>query len=102
MEKSAKDVMQEIIFSAVVDSISALRDASNGMPNVLLREFNAINSNVTFTDLPKEMQTSINDATRSAFNRLLKEGYAVSPEKMVIKMPRRNDIPKRSPNRRGP
>lgn len=78
MEKSATDVMQEIIFAAVVDSLGALKTASKGMPNTLLRDINAIHTNSTFADLPKELQTTITASVRAAFNRLLKEGYSVS------------------------
>lgn len=79
MAKSATDVMQEIIFSAVIDSLTALKAASGGVPNSLLRDVNAIHANATFADLPKDLQVSIAASVRAGFNRLLKEGYAVSP-----------------------
>ncbi len=79
MTKSATDVMQEIVFSAVIDSIVALKAASKGLPNTLLRDLNAIHSNTTLADLPKELQDSIAATVRAAFTRLLKEGYSVSP-----------------------
>lgn len=79
MTKSATDVMQEVIVSAVLDAIDALKGASKGMPNTLLRDINAIHANAAFADLPKELQTAIGANVRSAFNRLLKEGYSVSP-----------------------
>jgi hypothetical protein len=78
MAKSATDVMQEIVFSAVIDSIDALKRASKGMPNTLLRDVNALHANSTFADLPKELQATITASVRAAFNRLLKEGYSVS------------------------
>ena len=78
MTKSATDVMQEIIFSAVIDSISALKTASKGMPNTLLRDLNAVHANTTFADLPAELQSAITASVRAAFSRLLKEGYVVS------------------------
>jgi hypothetical protein len=78
MTKSATDVMQEIVFSAVIDSILALKSASKGMPNTLLRDLNAVHANTTFADLPKELQATIAASVRAAFTRLLKEGYAVS------------------------
>ncbi|AQR72805.1 hypothetical protein [Sphingomonas sp. LM7] len=80
MAKSATDLMQEILFSTVLDSIVALKDASNGLPNPLLRELNSIHPNTTFADLPKEVQASIATNVRSAFTRLLKEGYSVAPQ----------------------
>ncbi|HLL59316.1 MAG TPA: hypothetical protein VK391_05435 [Allosphingosinicella sp.] len=79
MSKSATDVMQEIIFAAVVDSLDALKSASKGLPNNLLRDINAIHTNSTFADLPKELQATITASVRGAFNRLLKEGYSVAP-----------------------
>src|SRR5687768_14115469 len=78
MTKSATDLMQEIIFSAVLDSLAALKSASKGLPNTLLRDINSIHANTTFADLPKEVQSSITSSVRSAFTRLLKEGYSVS------------------------
>lgn len=80
MAKSATDLMQEILFSTVLDSIVALKDASNGLPNPLLRELNSIHPNTTFADLPKEVQGAIATNVRSAFTRLLKEGYSVAPQ----------------------
>lgn len=79
MKKSATDVMQEILFAAVIDGVVALKEASKGMPNTLLRDVNAIHPNATFADLPKELQAAINNGVRTAFTRLLKEGYAVAP-----------------------
>jgi hypothetical protein len=78
MAKSATDLMQEILFSTVLDSIVALKDASNGLPNPLLRELNSIHPNTTYADLPKEVQSAIATNVRSAFTRLLKEGYSVA------------------------
>ena len=79
MTRSATDVMQEIIFAAVVDSLDALKSASKGVPNTLIRDIGAIHTNSTFSDLPKELQATITASVRSAFNRLLKEGYSVAP-----------------------
>lgn len=79
MPKSATDVMHEIIFSAVVDAVGALKSLSNGVPNALLRDINAIHANATFADLPSELQASVTASVRAGFNRLLKEGYAISP-----------------------
>ena len=78
MTKSATDLMQEIIFSAVLDAVAALKSGSQGLPNNLLRDVNSIHANTTFADLPKEVQSSIAASVRSAFTRLLKEGYSVS------------------------
>ena len=79
MTKSATDVMQEIVFAAIVDSLDALKAASKGVPNTLLRDIGAIHTNSTFADLPKELQSTITASVRGAFNRLLKEGYSVAP-----------------------
>jgi hypothetical protein len=78
MTKSATDVMHEIILSAVTESLEALKSASKGMPNTLLRDINAIHPNAAFSDLPRELQAAISSNVRAAFNRLLKEGYSVS------------------------
>jgi hypothetical protein len=78
MQRSANEVMHDIIYAAVVDAIVALRGASGGLPNNLVREIGAIHVNSTFADLPKEVQAAITGSTRSAFTRLLKEGYSVA------------------------
>lgn len=88
MSKSATDVMQEIIFSAVIDSIAALKAGSGGMQNALLRDLNAVHANTTFADLPKPLQAAIGESVRSAFTKLLKEGYAVSDRKLAQTGPR--------------
>ena len=79
MPKAATDVMQSIIFSAVADAFDALKAASKGVPNTMLREIQAVHRNATFADLPKELQSTIIASVRGAFNRLLKEGYSVAP-----------------------
>jgi hypothetical protein len=79
MQRAANDVMQSILFSAMLDGLAALKRASGGLPNQLLRDVQAIHPNVTFADLPKELQDSIAQSTRAAFTQLLKEGYAVGP-----------------------
>jgi hypothetical protein len=79
MPKAATDVMQAIIFAAVADAFDALKAASKGVPNTMLREIQAVHRNATFADLPKELQEAINASVRSAFTQLLKEGYAVAP-----------------------
>lgn len=102
MAKSATDVMQEIIFAAVMDSLGALKTASKGVPNALLRDLNAIHANATFADLPAELQSAIIASVRAAFNRLLKEGYSVTHGDAP---PPRTPPPRRPPPsgpRRGP
>ena len=79
MPKAATDVMQAIIFSAVADAFDALKAASKGVPNTMLRDIQAVHRNATFADLPKELQDAINASVRTAFTQLLKEGYAVAP-----------------------
>ena len=63
------DVMQSIIFSAMLDGIAALKRASGGLPNQLLRDVQAIHPNVTFADLPKELQDQIAESTRVGLHR---------------------------------
>ncbi len=104
MPRAATEVMQSIIFSAVLDGIAALKRASGGLPNQLLRDVQAIHPNVTFADLPKELQTAIVEGTRSAFTQLLKEGYAVGPRQQMQQSRPMDRVPERQRplDRRGP
>ena len=79
MKKSATEVMQEILSAATIDAVMALKAASKGLPNTLLRDINAIHGNTTLADLPPELQQAIAASVRGAFARLLKEGYSVAP-----------------------
>src|SRR5690348_371306 len=100
MARAASDVMQSIIFSAVLDGIAALKRSSGGLPNQLLRDVQAIHPNVTFADLPKELQDQIAETTRAAFTQLLKEGYAVGPRQQMQQSRPMDRVPER--DRRGP
>ena len=103
MQKAANDVMQSILFSAIIDAVAALKRASGGLPNQLLRDVQAIHPNVTFADLPKELQDQIAESTRSAFSQLLKEGYAVGPRPQMQQSRPLDRVPERQrPDRRGP
>jgi hypothetical protein len=104
MARAATDVMQSIIFSAVLDGIAALKRASGGLPNQLLRDVQAIHPNVTFADLPKELQDQIAENTRTAFTQLLKEGYAVGPRQQMQQSRPMDRVPERQrpTDRRGP
>jgi hypothetical protein len=99
MPRAANDVMQSIIFSAVLEAVAALKRASGALPNQLLRDVQAIHPNVTFADLPKALQDQIVVSTRAAFSQLLKEGYAVGPRQTQQQASRPMD---RVPDRRGP
>ncbi len=79
MPKSATEVMQDIVTAAVIDGIQAMKAASKGLPNNLLRDLGAIHANTAPADLPPELQAAIQASVRAAFTRLLKEGYSVSP-----------------------
>ena len=100
MPRAANDVMQSIIFSAILDGIAALKRASGGLPNQLLRDVQAIHPNVTQGDLPKELQDAIAESTRAAFTQLLKEGYAVGPRQQMQQTRPMDRVPER--DRRGP
>jgi hypothetical protein len=100
MPRAANDVMQSILFSAVLDGIAALKRASGGLPNQLLRDVQAIHPNVTFADLSKELQDALVESTRSAFTALLKEGYAVGPRQQMQQSRPIDRVPER--DRRGP
>jgi hypothetical protein len=111
MVKSATEVMHEVLFAAVVDSVAAFKAASNGVPNTLLRDLNSVHANTTFADLPKELQATIDKSVRAAFTRLLKEGYLISPAGANVTKPSakprepahapgsRTSLPKRAPPR---
>src|SRR5689334_9879111 len=100
MQRSANEVMQSIIFSAILDGLAALKTASRGLPNQLLRDVQAIHPNVTFADLPKELQDAIAESTRAAFTQLLKEGYAVGPRQQMQQTRPMDRVPER--DRRSP
>ena len=103
MQKAANDVMQAILFSAILDGVAALKRASRGLPNQLLRDVQAIHPNVTFADLPRELQDQIAESTRAAFTQLLKEGYAVGPRQQMQQSRPLDRVPERQrPDRRGP
>jgi hypothetical protein len=105
MARAATEVMQSIIFSAVLDGVAALKRASGGLPNQLLRDVQAIHPNVTFADLPKDLQDAIAESTRAAFTQLLKEGYAVGPRQQMQQSRPMDRVPERrgppAPDRRG-
>src|SRR6059058_6218847 len=103
MPRAASEVMQSVIFSAILDGIAALKRASGGLPNQLLRDVQAIHPNVTFADLPKELLDQIAESTRSAFSQLLKEGYAVGPRQQMQQSRPIDRVPERQrTDRRGP
>ncbi len=103
MEKSATDIMQDAIVAAVLDAVVAWKAASGGLQNALARDLGAVHPNTTFADLPKEVQAAVRESTRAAFNRLLKEGYAVAKgaqPRMPPSGPRPDGPPR--PRPRGP
>lgn len=105
MTRAASDVMQSVIFSAVLDALAALKKGSGGLPNQLLRDVQAIHPNVTFADLPKDVQDSIAQSTRAAFTQLLKDGYAVGPKAEMQQSRPMDRVPervRRPDDRRGP
>jgi hypothetical protein len=104
MQRAANEVMQSIIFSAVLDAVAALKAASGGLPNQLLRDVQAIHPNVTFADLPKQLQDAIAESTRTAFTQLLKDGYAVGPRQQMQTTRPLDRVPdrQRQGDRRGP
>lgn len=106
MPKAAADVVRSILFSAVIDAIEALRAASKGLPNTMLRDLQSIHRNTAFDDLPKEVQDSIAAGVRSAFNELSKEGYAVGPRSAIQQSRPMDRVPERQrpgpSDRRGP
>jgi hypothetical protein len=102
MQRPANEVMQAVIFSALLDAVEALKRASGGLPNQLLRDVQAIHRNVTFADLPRELQDAIVESTRTAFTQLLKEGYAVGPRQAMQQSRPLDRVPERDRRPRGP
>jgi hypothetical protein len=103
MQRAANEVMQSVLFSAVLDAIAALKAGSGGLPNQLLRDVQAIHPNVTFADLPKAVQDALAASTRAAFTQLLKEGYAVGPRQQMQATRPMDRVPerdRRTPNDR--
>jgi len=100
MQRAATEVMQSIIFAAVVDALDALKAASRGVPNNMLRDIQAVHRNALFSDLPKELQDAITNSVRSAFTQLLREGYAVGPKQTMQQSRPMDRVPERE--RRGP
>lgn len=107
MPKSATELMQEILFATLVDSVGALRTSAGGLPNRLVSAVNAIHPNTAFADLPKELQDAIAANVRAAFTRLLKEGYVVTqsnapPQRPPPATPARTDRPPTGRRPNGP
>ncbi|HXG81005.1 MAG TPA: hypothetical protein VNJ05_04315 [Sphingomicrobium sp.] len=107
MQRAASDVMQSVILSAVIDALEAMKAASKGVPNLMLRDLQSVHRNTTFADLPKAVQDSIAQSVRAAFTQLLKEGYAVGPKQAVQQSRPIDRVPERQhrpghPDRRGP
>jgi hypothetical protein len=106
VSKPASEVMQNVIIAAVTEAIEALKSGAKGLPNNLLRDIQSVHPNAHFDELPKGLQDSINLSVRSAFNQLLKEGYAVGPKSEMQSRPmdRVPERPRSGPGgeRRGP
>ena len=106
MQRAASDVMQSVIFSAVIDALEAMKAASKGVPNLVLRDLQSVHRNTTFADLPKAVQDSIGQSVRAAFTQLLKEGYAVGPKQEIQQVRPMDRVPERQRggpgDRRGP
>lgn len=107
MQRAASDVMQSVILSAVIDALEAMKAASKGVPNLMLRDLQSVHRNTTFADLPKPVQDSIAQSVRAAFTQLLKEGYAVGPKQQVQQSRPMDRVPERQHrgtpgDRRGP
>ena len=107
MTRAATDIMQDILFAAVVDAIGALKAASKGVPNTLLRDLQSLHPNTTFADLPKELQAALSASVRSSFQKLLKEGYSVAPtstapQRPASPIPNRGFDRSRDPRSRSP
>ena len=100
MQRAASDVMQSVLLSAVIDALEAMKAASGGVPNNMLRDLQSVHRNTTFADLPKAVQDSLLQSVRAAFTQLLKEGYVVGPKQAVQQSRPMDRVPER--DRRGP
>ena len=100
MQRAASEVMPSILLSAVIDALEAMKAASGGVPNNMLRDLQSVHRNTTFADLPKSVQDSIAQSVRAAFTQFLKEGYAVGPKQAVQQSRPIDRVPER--DRRGP
>jgi hypothetical protein len=89
MPKSATDTVHDIINAAVVDAIVAMKVASKGLPNALLRDVNAIHANTAFGDLPDAVRSAVASSVRAAFTMLQKDGYVIAEAKSVRVTPAR-------------
>ena len=76
MQNSAKEVIRAAIFSAVIEAVSAFREQSKGVANVMIRDLAAVHDNTAFSDLPDAVQTAIRTSTDEALRRLHKDGFA--------------------------
>jgi len=98
--------MQSILLSAVIDALEAMKAASGGVPNNMLRDLQSVHRNTTFADLPKSVQDSIAQSVRAAFTQFLKEGYAVGPKQEMQQSRPMDRVPDRQRggpgDRRGP
>ena len=91
MPKSATETVHEIINAAVVDAIVAMKDASQGVPNALLRDVNAIHANTAFGDLPDAVRLAVASSVRAAFTTLQKGGYVIAEAQSVRVTPARQE-----------
>lgn len=84
MAKSATDVIEDVINAAVVDAIVALKNASQGLPNALMRDLASIHANTASDDLPPAVRQAVAASVRNAFSRLQKDGYVVAEAKSLL------------------
>jgi hypothetical protein len=114
MTRSATDVMQDVIYAAVIDAIAGLKSGAGNLPNTILRDLGSIHANTTFADLPEGVRKAIEANVRAAFTKLLKEGYnvssgsappprpAASPQGRPQRGPHGRPPPRRPTGERGP
>ena len=89
MARSATEIVHDVINAAVVDAIVALKDASQGLPNALIRDLASIHANTAFGDLPSAVQKAVAASVRNAFSQLQKDGYVIAEAKSVLATPPR-------------
>jgi hypothetical protein len=84
MARSATEIVHDVINAAVVDAIVALKDASQGLPNALIRDLASIHANTAFSDLPSAVQKAVAASVRNAFSQLQRDGYVIAEAKSVL------------------
>jgi hypothetical protein len=83
MSKSANEIVQEALFSSLIEAVTALK--AGGTPNTILRDLSAIHANTSMDSLPDGVQKALQAGVRDTMARLQKEGYVIAPKVLPAK-----------------